>query len=221
MNPRHILAIITLLIAAVPCANAQNFLTRWTFDGADSVNMSATVGFGAVLAQGASSSSTYNSTSVYATEGWAPAIATYNPGSYFEFTLSATDFNAPYAINSITFDSASFLNGATGWEVRSSLDNYSLVLGSGATNTPTSASLSNLGLSVGAGDFFTFRIIGTGANAADVYNGFIVDHVTVTGAIGAVSAVPEPSTYAVILGACAIIGAVIHRRRSNSGTAVL
>ncbi|MCC6414310.1 MAG: PEP-CTERM sorting domain-containing protein [Opitutaceae bacterium] len=33
------------------------------------------------------------------------------------------------------------------------------------------------------------------------------------------SAVPEPSTYAAILGALAIIGAVIHRRRNRSGTA--
>lgn len=220
MKPRRILILSTLLFVFAPFVHAQNFLTRWTFDGPDSVDMSLTTGFGPVQAQGATTSSTYNSTGVYATEGWAPAIAAYNPGSYFEFTLSATDFTAPYTVNRIAFDSASFLNGATGWEVRSNLDNFSLVLGSGATNTPSGANLTNLGLDIGAGQFFTFRIIGTGAGAADVFNGFIVDHVTLTGAIGATSAVPEPSTYAAILGACAIIGAVIQRRRLRSGAAV-
>lgn len=211
--------VICILFAVVfSSASAQNFLTRWTFEGDTGVDMGITTGFGPVQPQGATTSSTYNSTGTYATDAWAPAIATYNPGSYFEFTLSATDFTAPYTVNSIAFDSASFLNGATGWEVRSNLDNFSLVLGSGATHD--SASLTNLGLDIGAGQFFTFRIIGTGANAADVYNGFIVDHVTVTGAIGAVSAVPEPSTYAAILGAFAIIGAVIQRRRMRSGAAV-
>ncbi|MCB1103088.1 MAG: hypothetical protein H7A44_02125 [Opitutaceae bacterium] len=214
------LVIIILFAAVFSSASAQNFLTRWTFEGDTGVNMGITTGFGPVQPQGATTSSTYNSTGTHATDAWAPAIATYNPGSYFEFTLSATDFTAPYTVNSIAFDSASFLNGATGWEVRSNLDNFSLVLGSGATNTPSGANLTNLGLDVGAGQFFTFRIIGTGANAADVYNGFIVDQVTVTGAIGAVSAVPEPSTYAAILGAFAIIGAVIQRRRMRSGAAV-
>ncbi|MBI5772007.1 MAG: PEP-CTERM sorting domain-containing protein, partial [Verrucomicrobia bacterium] len=29
------------------------------------------------------------------------------------------------------------------------------------------------------------------------------------------SAVPEPSTYAAIFGACALVGAIVHRRRNN------
>jgi hypothetical protein len=218
MKFRQLALLATLVTAAASMAHAQSFLVRWTFDGDTGVDMGVTTGFGAVQALGATSSSTYNSTATYATEFWAPAIASYNPGSYFEFTLSPTDFNAPYTISSIRFDSASFLNGATGWEVRTNLDSYSLVLGSGAT--PASANLTSLDLAVDAGDFFTFRIIGTGANDTDVFNGFIVDHVTVSGSIGTPSAVPEPSTYAVLLGAAAIIGTCIHRRRGTSGAAV-
>jgi hypothetical protein len=218
MKPHRILILCALLFACAPFIHAESFLTRWTFDGATGVDMGITTGFGPVQGQGALSSSTYGSTSTYATVGWAPTISSYNPGSYFEFTLSATDITAPYTINGIDFHSASFLNGATGWEVRSNLDNFSLVLGSGATNTPSGANLTNLGLDIGAGESFTFRIIGTGANAANVFNGFIVDEVTVTGV--AISAVPEPSTYAAICGALAIIGTVIQRRRMRSGIAV-
>jgi hypothetical protein len=218
MKISRLFLFVVLFATLSSFAHAQNFLVRWTFDGDSGVDMGVTTGFGAVQALGATSSSTYNSTGTYATEFWAPAIASYNPGSYFEFTLSPTDFNAPYTIKSITFDNASFLNGATGWEVRTNGDNYSLVLGSGAT--PSSASLTSLDLAVDAGDFFTFRIIGNGANDTDVYNGFIVDHVTVTGSIGTPSAVPEPSTYAVLLGAAAIIGTLVYRRRSVSGAVV-
>lgn len=211
MKTRLLLLLTGLLTSFLPAAQAQDFVLRWTFDGDGGVNMNATTSLGPVIAHEALSSSTYNTVGVGtgATEFWAPAIHNYNSGSFFEFTLGLDGLADPYVIDRIRFSSASFLHGATDWELRTALDTYTSVLASGATNTPAAANVPGLNLTFGGGDLFTFRLIGTGGNA-DVFNGFIVDHVTV---YGSVSAIPEPSTYAALLGFTAIIGAMVHRRR--------
>jgi hypothetical protein len=59
----------------------------------------------------------------------------------------------------------------------------------------------------------TFRIFGSGASSS--LGTFRVDDVTVN---GAVTAVPEPSTYAALLGGMALTGAIILRhRRTRTG----
>ena len=193
-------------------AVAQSFLERWTFDGDDVADMTVTTGFGAGVGAPATASVAFGSigTGTGAAELWAPSLTSYTPGDYFQFSLSLNVPNA-YEVKTISLSSSSFMNGATGWEARSDLDGYTMVLGTGLTNLNSPTSLSNLGLDLGSNETFTFRIYGVGGNAA-TFNGFSVDNVTVTGALVA-SAVPEPSTAAALLGFGALGFVAAQRRR--------
>jgi hypothetical protein len=69
-----------------------------------------------------------------------------------------------------------------------------------------STSLSNLTTAT------TFRIYGSGASAGG--GTFRVDDVTLNGTSG-LAPIPEPSTFAVILGALALAGVALQRRRNK------
>lgn len=203
---RPALAAFFFLVIAGASAQGQVFLTRWTFNGDDVVDMSVTTGFGPMTALPATASGALSSLGAGA--GWAPSFSSYSPGDYFEFSLSATAGGA-FAVDTISLVTSASLNGATQWEVRSTLDGYSTVLGTGVTDEAGSDTLHDLGLAVGPGQAFTFRVYGLGGNSDAIF-GFSVDDVTVT---GAVSAVPEPSTYAALAGAGALGLAWWRRRR--------
>ncbi len=210
---RSCLGLVLFSVGLTSSGWAQSFLTRWTFDGAnDAADMSVTIGFGSSVGAVATASKAFNSISVGtgAAEGWAPAIGSYAPGDYFEFTVNLNVPNA-YVVNTISLSSSSFLNGASSWAVRSELDAYSAVLGTGLTNGNSPTSLSTLGLNIGGGDAFTFRVYGVGGNAA-TFNGFGVDNVTVSGSLVAASAVPEPSAFAALCG-ISVLGLTLTRRR--------
>jgi hypothetical protein len=142
----------------------------------------------------------------FAAASWTGAA----PGSnYFEFTLTP---NAGYAFTttSMTFGYRATSTGPTNLAVRSSFDTYATNLASG-TITGDSVWRSSGTLTItlsGMNTATTFRIFGSGASSG--VGTFRVDDVTVN---GSVTAIPEPSTYAVILGAMALTGAIIRRRR--------
>jgi hypothetical protein len=189
---------------------ASSYLVQWTFGDSSPVDMSLTTGFGPTAPDAATSNEVYGSvgtSSTGAKEGYAPVITTYNAGDYFQFSFSLS-VSDPYVVNTVSFYARSFLDGATGWELKSSADGYSLVLGSGLTNQVSQQTVGSLGIAQSGNSTFTFRIFGTGGNA-DAFNGFVLDSVTVS---GATSAVPEPSTYAAMFGLAALAVVGLRRR---------
>jgi hypothetical protein len=109
------------------------------------------------------------------------------------------------------FDGAS--DGPTGFDLRSSVDNYADVIAtrSGIVNTWTTPTAIDL-----AGGSFqdlasiTFRIYGTGDDDHHLGSIFRVDNVTLAG----IAVVPEPSTWALAAFGCIFVGArVISRCR--------
>ena len=132
------------------------------------------------------------------------------PGSnYFEFTLTP---NAGYTFSatSMTFGYRATATGPTNFAVRSSADAYAADLISGTiTGDSTWRSAGTLSITLsGINTATTFRILGSGASSS--LGTLRVDDVTVN---GSVTAVPEPSTYAAILGVVVLTSVIIHRRR--------
>ena len=125
------------------------------------------------------------------------------------FTLTP---NSGYqlSITSITFGYRATSTGPIAYAVRSNADSYAANLASGAiTNDAawSSSGAQSITLS-GLSTTTTLRIYGSGASAGG--GTFRVDDVTIA---GSVAAIPEPSTYALILGAVALAGVMFRRHR--------
>lgn len=220
-HPRFLLFVALFSAGLLTDAWAQSYLLRWTFNGDTATDLSVTTGFGDAVALSAALGPGETLGSVAAghtgvSDGWAAAIHDYTAGDYFEFSLGVSPASA-YAVDTITLYSGAYLNGATGWEVRSSVDGYSAVLGTGLTNQAGAGSLTNLGLELASGETFSFRVYGTGGVGTDVFNGFLVDDVTVSGSLTAASSpVPEPGSAGAWLGAVGLVGALGSRRRQRA-----
>ncbi len=140
--------------------------------------------------------------------------ASIDANDYFQFSITPS---GGYSMN-LTSLSLSERRSGTGirtWEIRSSVDNYASALGTFSvpddTNTRTGQSVT---LSSGFSSLTTattFRIYGYSAEAAG--GTWRIDDVVLNGSI---SAIPEPSTYAAIFGALALVGTVWHRRRQRT-----
>jgi len=131
------------------------------------------------------------------------------PGSnYFEFTLTPNAGNV-FSATSMTFGYRATSMGPTNFAVRSSVDTYTSNLASGSiTGDSTWRSTGTLTITMsGMNTATTFRIFGSGASSN--LGRFRVDDITVS---GSVAAIPEPSTYAVILGIMVLTSVIIHRR---------
>lgn len=135
------------------------------------------------------------------------------PGSnYFEFTLTPNAGHT-FAATSLTFGYRATSTGPTNFAVRSSTDAYASNLVSGTITgdsvwrSPGTLTITMSGMNTAT----TFRIYGSGASSS--LGTFRVDDVTVN---GSVTAVPEPSTYAAILGFMVLISAIIRQRRRTS-----
>jgi hypothetical protein len=142
----------------------------------------------------------------FAAAGWTGTA----PGSnYFEFILTP-DAGYAFSATSMTFGYRATATGPTNFAVRSSADAYASNLTSGTiTGDSTWRSAGALSITLsGINTATTFRIFGSGASSS--LGTFRVDDVTVS---GSVTAVPEPSTYAAILGAMALTSVLICQRR--------
>lgn len=208
------LLLLTLLLSvATQRVTAQAYWVQWNFNGADGVDMSSTSGSGPIVPTPAmvAFDEPINSVGVGqgATTGWAPAIDDYFPGVFFEFTFTISD-PVSYTVDAITFYAGASGAGATHFQLRSSADDYNLILGTGETNAAGPTTFNNLNLGGSVGEPFTFRISGIGGTSG-AFNGFSVDDVTVSGMAGA-SPIPEPSSMAALMG-LGVMGWSLMRRR--------
>lgn len=151
------------------------------------------------------------------TAGWFVASAwttstSLDANDYFEFTITPSS-GYQLSLTSLTLDERRSLTGIRSWAVRSSSNNFGSDLGNFSvpdndlTRTGQSTSLNSLTDITTA---LTFRIYGYSSEAGG--GTWRIDNVTLNGSI---SAIPEPSTYAVIFGIVALAGAIIQRRRSK------
>ena len=136
--------------------------------------------------------------------------------SAFVFTLTPT---AGYqvAVTNISLGSRSTASGPTALTLRTSVDGFS------ANTYSTIASANSAWSFVNSGTLtsitgtnsspLTLRLYGSGGSSAAAGN-WRIDDLSVTLAITAVP-VPEPSTYAVILGGIALAGVMIRKRRQQ------
>lgn len=134
--------------------------------------------------------------------------------TYFQFTLTPT---AGYSITatSLSFGTRSTGTGPTAVALYSSADNYlASIASTSVSNNMTWSSVSLSGFTVsGAQDTaVTFRIYGAPAGTAGTAN-WRIDDVAMT---ATASAIPEPSTYAAIGGAVALLGAAVWRRKERA-----
>lgn len=135
------------------------------------------------------------------------------PGTnYFQFTVTPTA-GYEFSATSISFGYRATSTGPTSLAIRSSADSYSTSLATATlTNDSTWYASGNLSITLsGLNSATTFRIYGSGASSAA--GTFRVDDVVLNGAV--TSAVPEPSTYAAIFGALALVVIVVQRRRHS------
>jgi hypothetical protein len=132
------------------------------------------------------------------------------PGAnYFAFTLTP-DFGQELSVTSFTFAYRATSTGPIAFAVRSSADAYASDLVSGTITADSAwhgSGTMTFDLS-GLDAATTFRIFGSGASSS--LGTFRIDDITLD---GSVTAVPEPSTYALILGAMMLAGSAIRRVR--------
>lgn len=148
------------------------------------------------------------------------ALRSGTPGN-ITFDVSFTN-NTGSTITSITFtwdyeqyryqNTSGFTLAGTGALSLASLSSYSLsgsATGTSGTATVTPVSVTLSSLSISNGSSFGLRWVTTDLSGTD--NNLAIDNFSMT----ATSAVPEPSTYAALAGACALGGVMWHRRRQR------
>lgn len=201
--------------------------TAGTFDSGASLNFSiSAITLGNVLGTVAtpvtttSASSGYTGSSAEGNIGNATktgALST-STSSYFQFTLTPTA-NSAITISDFDFGIRSTGTGAQAYSLQafsSSIALTPLTTGSVLANSSWSYKDNSFtGMTFGAGESVTLRLYvygGAGSPGNNTINTRL-DDITLVASAAAVSAVPEPSTYALVGGAVALTGAMLHRRR--------
>jgi hypothetical protein len=136
------------------------------------------------------------------------------PGTnYFEFTLTP-DSGYEFSLSSISFGYRATGTGPNAFAVRSSSDSFASALTSGVITSDSSwHSTGTLSITLSSlTAATTLRVYGFGASSGS--GTLRVDDVTLN---GTVTAIPEPSAYAALLGAVALAGAMLRRRRLRPG----
>ncbi|MBX3737763.1 MAG: PEP-CTERM sorting domain-containing protein [Candidatus Didemnitutus sp.] len=217
---RRTLALSTALMAI--STSAQTALLTYSFTGntaspttVDSnltgSAMSSLVGLTVSNSSPVSSGYTGASGSYYGAggNGWG------STGNYFELTIT------PAAGQTVTITTLSFgykessTSGPTAFTLKSSADNYGSAIATGSFVTADTNWHATGSTSITLSAFSsatTLRIYATGA--ANNTPTLKIDDLIISGSTSA-SAVPEPSTYAALAGACALGGVMWHRRRQR------
>lgn len=140
-------------------------------------------------------------------------------GEYFSFTVAPLN-GASLSLTSFAFVWDRSGTGPASFSLRSSADNYAADLGA-FTSAPLSATATLRAIDLTGYSSITsettFRLYAYGATSTsgtggfDVVSGYTQPNVQLFG--NSASAVPEPSTYAALAGACALMGVVVARQR--------
>jgi hypothetical protein len=147
-----------------------------------------------------------NANDRYSATGW--NSASFDSNDYFTWTLTpaaGTKLN----LVSLTYTGQASASGPVNFTLRSSVDSFTTAIGTptatGTTITLTSPSFQGLTSSV------EFRLYGWAGSSG--LGTFSVNDFTFSGTL---SAVPEPSTYAAIVGSAAFGAVVVVRRRGRT-----
>jgi hypothetical protein len=227
MNPLHGAALGCALLICSTVGWAQSSVAQWTFGTSTSpsllpstaANVSAgsfggltgspTTGANSPMSGGAGGSGGSYFTAQY----WRSA-----DGNYFCFTITPAG-GYTVTLSSLSFNYASTGTGPTSYTLLSSSDSYSTLLTSGSLTPQAGGSLVssdwhsvNSSITLSFTTPTTFRLTATGASSAS--GSFRVDDVSLNGN-ASLTAVPEPATYAVILGAVVLVHTGWQRRRRN------
>lgn len=214
-----------LALAALGCAAQGQII--WNFTGLTGTpsSMVTNVSGGLITAANLNSGSlAFNSTSASsgyggATGGGNAAVAARTgalstaTSTYLEFTLNPASGYA-IQVTGLTLGSRGTATAPTFLTLYSSADNYTSALGSisvTANSTWLAVSLSPFTVTGAADTALTLRLFGSGGTGSVVAANWRIDDVSLSAA--AITAVPEPSSYATILGVVALTGVMIRRRR--------
>lgn len=170
-----------------------------------------------MLSSSSSSSGYTGSSGQYnaASSGVAGAL-NLSTSTYYQLTLTPTS-GYEVSLSSFSFGTRSTGSGPTNVAVYTSSDNYTASIASG-TSTSTWGLVSSGELTSITGTSsspLVIRIYGYGGSGSTSTANWRIDDVSVS----AVSAVPESSTYAAILGGVALLGVLAVRRRKRSTVA--
>lgn len=225
-------ALHLVVIAAVPLAGTPAFAQTtigWNFGtGTASLVVSSgapvqnlTIGsIGSFTGQTLSTSITASPSSGYAgasgdmSGSFAAVAGPFNASASSAFTVTLTPA-AGYQVSlgSISWGSRSTASGPTTLAVRTSADGFASDAYSTAVSTSSTWALIQTGglsnITGTSADPLTLRIYGYGGTSTSASN-WRFDDLSMSVSL---SAVPEPSTYAAIAGATALVGAMWHRRR--------
>lgn len=136
-------------------------------------------------------------------------------GNYFAFTITPAE-GYQVTLSSVSFYYLSTASGPTDSALQSSNDSYGSNLAAfslthaGSTPAASDWHLASSSITLTFTSATTFHLTGAGASGST--GAFRVDDVTFS---GTVSAIPEPSTYAAIIGSVALAGATWHRRKKS------
>lgn len=134
---------------------------------------------------------------------------TITPAAGYVLNISSVSFNSGVS-SAVTNFNASLLSSATGFDAAGALHSYSF-----ATTTPPAQSITLSGTAAlqNVSEALEFRLYGWRDSAGT--STFRLRTLSGSDLVvtGSVTAIPEPGTYAVLLGAVVLAGAVIRRRR--------
>lgn len=240
MKTARLLAVFAA-ISVASSSFGQITLSAWDFTGESNQATSVadtlaphldTTGTFNTLTRGSAAGASSGANS-FRTTGFKNEGISISNADYFQFVVSASD-GYELSLNSISanFAGTSTFGASPGVSMQFAYSTdgstFSLI-GSpftviGASGSSGSISLSAISVlqNVASNTSITMRFFASGQTITGGWGFFSsasgVNGLTLSGTTAAVSAVPEPSTYAAIFGAVALVGAALHRRRQRANT---